>query len=98
VTLLIQARRLRCRNPECRRQTFAERLPEGAATAARRTLRLADLQRHLGLALGGEAGARLAARRAITISADTLIRMARRQSLPPETRLPVRVLGVDDWA
>ncbi len=98
MTLLIQARRLRCRNPECRRQTFAERLAEGAATAARRTLRLADLQRHLGLALGGEAGARLAARLAITISADTLIRMARRQSLPPETRLPVRVLGVDDWA
>jgi hypothetical protein len=62
VILRIQARRFRCRNPDCRRQTFAERLVEGAAVAARRTCRLADLQQHLGLALGGEAGARLAAR------------------------------------
>ncbi|MFC7555656.1 ISL3 family transposase [Pseudoroseomonas wenyumeiae] len=98
VTLRVQARRLRCRNPECRRQTFAERLAEGAAAAARRTLRLADLQRHLGLALGGEAGARLAARLAITVSADTLIRMTRRDHSPPEPSPPPRVLGVDDWA
>jgi transposase len=98
VILRIQARRLRCRNPDCRRQTFAERLAESAATAGRRTLRLADLQRHLGLALGGEAGARLASRLAITSSADTLLRMARRQSLPPEPSPSPRVLGVDDWA
>ncbi|MFZ6765289.1 transposase family protein [Pseudoroseomonas sp. WGS1072] len=44
VILRIQARRFRCRNPDCRRQTFAERLVEGAAGAARRTCRLADLQ------------------------------------------------------
>jgi transposase len=98
VTLRIQARRLRCCNPECQRQTFAERLAEGAAAAARRTLWLADLQRHLGLALGGKAGARLAARLAIPISADTLLRMARRQTPPPEPSPPPRVLGVDDWA
>ncbi|MBC9176141.1 ISL3 family transposase [Pseudoroseomonas ludipueritiae] len=98
VTLQIQARRLRCRNRECRRQTFVERLAEGAAGGARRTLRLADLQRHLGLALGGEAGARLAARLAIPVSADTLLRMACRSSPPPEPGPPPRVLGVDDWA
>jgi hypothetical protein len=78
VTLRIKARRLRCRNPDCQRQTFAERLSDSAPAAARRTRRLADLQRHLGLALGGEAGGRLATRLAIPISADTLIRMARR--------------------
>jgi transposase len=98
VTLRIQARRLRCQNPACQRQTFAERLVEGAAAAARRTLRLADLQRHLGLALGGEAGARLAARLAIPVGADTLLRMARRQTSSPEPGPPPRVLGVDDWA
>jgi transposase len=59
---------------------------------------LADLQRHLGLALGGEAGARLASRLAIAISADTLIRMTRRDHPPPEPSPPPRVLGVDDWA
>ena len=98
VTLRIQARRLRCRNPACQRQTFAERLVEGAAVAARRTRRLDDLQRHLGLALGGEAGARLAMRLAIPISADTLLRMLRRQDPSSEPSPPPRVLGVDDWA
>lgn len=98
VTLRVQARRFRCLNASCRRQTFAERLPEAAELAARRTNRLADLQRHLGLAVGGEPGARLTARLAIPTSADTLLRMARRASLASAPRPPVRVLGVDDWA
>lgn len=50
VSLRIQARRLRCGNPVCQRRTFAERLADSAAVAGRRTWRLADLQRHLGLA------------------------------------------------
>jgi transposase len=58
----IRARRFRCLNPICARQTFAERLEGTAPVAARRTGRLGDLQQHLGLALGGEAGARLAQR------------------------------------
>jgi transposase len=65
---------------------------------ARRTRRLADLQRHLGLALGGEAGARLATRLAVPASADTLLRMTRRQDQPSQPRPPPRVLGIDDWA
>jgi transposase len=99
VTLRIQARRFRCPNPACGRRTFAEHLPDTAPPAARRTSRLGDLQRHLGLALGGEAGARLAARLAVPTSPDTLLRMARRHDPAPEPRPPpVRVLGVDDWA
>jgi len=98
VTLRVQARRFRCLNASCARQTFAERLPEAAELAARRTNRLADLQRHLGLAVGGEPGARLAARLAIPTSADTLLRMARRASPASAPQPPVRVLGVDDWA
>lgn len=98
VTLLIQARRFRCLNPDCSRRTFAERLGEVAPPAARRTRRLDDLQRCIGLALGGEAGARLAERLAMTISPDTLLRITRataRGTMPPATP---RVLGVDDWA
>lgn len=59
VTLRLQARRFRCLDPTCTRQTFAERLPEVAAAGARRTRRLGDLQRCVGLALGDKAGARL---------------------------------------
>lgn len=98
MTLRIQARRRRCGNPDCRRQTFAERLDDSAPTAARRTRRLIDLQRYLGLALGGEVGARLATRLAIPVSAATLIRMARQLDRSPEPAPSPRVLGVDDWA
>ena len=70
VTIHVSARRFRCLNAACARKTFAERLDD-AVVSARRTQRLGDLQRHLGLALGGEAGTRLAERVAVPISADS---------------------------
>ena len=99
VRLRVQARRFRCLHPTCPRQTFAEHLVSVAAVAARRTERLGDLQRHLGLALGGEAGARLAERLAMQASPDTLLRMVARTTAG-ETEMPPapRVLAVDDWA
>jgi transposase len=79
--------------------TFAERLADTAPPAARRTGRLGDLQCHIGLAAGGEVGARLAARLAMPASADTLLRMARRAgAISPQPRPAVRVLAVDEWA
>jgi transposase len=98
VSLRIRARRFRCANVACARQTFAERLEGTAPVAARRTGRLGDLQQHLGVALGGEAGARLAHRLAIPASPDTLLRMARRTGRAQEVGPAVRVLGVDDFA
>lgn len=99
VTLRVRARRFRCLTPSCPRRTFAECLTDVAPRSARRTERLGDLQRHLGLALGGEAGARLAERLAMPTSADTLLRMTVR--VPKEATAPPaapRVLAVDDWA
>ncbi|MGE4095932.1 MAG: hypothetical protein AB7G75_34405 [Candidatus Binatia bacterium] len=75
VTLHLQARRFRCLNHACPRQTFTERRPDVARSAARRPDRLGGLQRHIGLALGGEAGTRLSERLAIPTSADTLLRL-----------------------
>jgi transposase len=94
--ILVSARRFRCLNVACARKTFAERL-EDALAYARRTKRLGDLQRHLGLALGGEAGTRLAQRVAVPISADTLLRMAASTVGESPAATP-RVLAVDDWA
>lgn len=71
VTIRVTARRFRCPNGLCSRQTFAERLIGVMALSSRRTGRRGDLQRHVALALGGEAGARLAARLAIPTSPDT---------------------------
>ena len=97
VALRIQARRFRCAVPACSRRTFAERLA-GVAAAARRTERLGSLHGCLGLALGGEAGARLASRLAIDTSPDTLLRVVRSGSTNAAACPTPRVLGVDDWA
>jgi transposase len=98
VRLCVQARRFRCLNPACSRQTFAEPLADAARPFAQRTERLGQLQCHLGLALGGEAGTRLAERLAMPASADTLLRLVggadRRADRPPVPR----VLAVDDWS
>ena len=96
--LRVQARRFRCLDPFCPRQTFAERLPGVAPLAARRTERLGSLQGCLGLALGGEAGQRLAERLAMPVSADTLLRMVRQAGNDNEPPPTPRVLAVDDWA
>lgn len=98
VALRVQARRFRCPVPACARQTFAERLPGIAAVAARRTERLGGLHTCLGLALGGEAGARLASRLAISTSPDTLLRAVRGLGNGIPAAPTPRVLGVDDWA
>ncbi len=98
VALQVQARRFRCLNPSCARQTFSERLAGVAPVAARRTKRLGDLQGHLAHALGGEAGRRLAERLAMPVSADTLLRMACAASNDREPPPAPRVLAVDDWA
>jgi transposase len=96
VRLRLEVRRFFCANAACRRRIFAERLPAVAAAHARTTVRLDRAHCNIGLALGGEAGARLAARLAMPTSADTLLRRIRRAPLP--RRPAVRVLGVDDWA
>ena len=97
VQVEVQVRRLRCGQPGCAHRIFAERLPAVAGPHAQRTARLGRLQCHIGLALGGKAGARLAERIGTPVSGATLLRLVRRgASAAPDTA--PRVLGVDDWA
>lgn len=63
---------------------------------AQRCQRLHQAHTNLSLELGGEAGARLAGKLNMPVSADTLLRNIKLASLP-ELETP-RVLGVDDWA
>ncbi len=53
VCLHLQVRKCFCGNKGCPQRIFTERLPEVAAPWARRTQRLVEQQRALGLALGG---------------------------------------------
>ena len=96
VTVQVRARRFRCAAAGCLRQVFTERLPEVAPSWARRTTRLGGIQRHIGLAVGGEPGSRLAARLSMPVSGDTLLRLVRATELPPQP--PPRVVGIDEWA
>jgi transposase len=72
-------------------------MPNVAASHARRTSRLAEIQRHVGLALGGAAGARLAQRLGMPVSGSTLLRLVRRGMRVCAGPAP-RVIGIDDWA
>src|SRR5689334_4792069 len=96
VCLTLSVRRFYCRNPACPRQTFAEPLPELLTPRARRTRRLATAQAHVGIAVGGEAAARLLQRLAMPTSADTVLRLVR--GLPLPTFEAPRIVGIDDWA
>jgi hypothetical protein len=62
-----------------------------------RSVPLRAMLRHVGAALAGRAGARLAARFAIPASRSTLLRLLRATPPAPPDAAP-RVLGVDDFA
>jgi transposase len=97
VHLVLHVRRFRCLHTTCPTVTFAERLPELLSPAAQRTVRLSTALADLGLALGGEAGARQAERSGIRTNPDTLLRLTRQAATVTPARGP-RVLGVDDFA
>jgi transposase len=96
VSLILHERHFRCSRPACSRKTFAEPLPAILVPSAHRTIRLRESLRVLGEVVGAEAGARVSAHFGMTCSPDTLLRLVRSSCLPPP--LPVKVLGVDEWA
>jgi transposase len=94
--LRLTARRFFCRTDDCQRRVFCEQLPALLAKHAQTTTRLHATHRDLGLALGGEPSARLAAKLGMPTSPDTLLRRAKQPR--PDSAAPPRVIGVDDWA
>jgi hypothetical protein len=96
VQLVLCVRRFYCRNGTCPRRTFVEPLPDLLAPRACRTRRLALTQGKIGVACGGEAGARLPTDLSMPIRGDTVLRLIR--ALPLSAIGAPEVLGVDDWA
>src|SRR5436190_2400273 len=58
VRLELRTRRFRCKNSLCTKRIFCERLPRVVAHYARKTVRMDEALRLIGLLLGGEAGSR----------------------------------------
>jgi transposase len=96
VSLQLTVRKFLCRNPTCARRIFTERLPDLVAAYGRHTHRLATALQAIGLALGGNTGARLAARLRLPTSPSTLLRLVRGAPIPPMPAL--QAVGVDEWA
>jgi len=98
VEVWLQARRFFCDAGNCARRIFTERFSE-TATFYGGTVRMEQALRWLGLALGGEAGARTGRRLGFIVSGDTLLRHLRRtERITRPTPIAPRVLGLDDWA
>ncbi len=72
VSLRVRVRKFFCANAACPRAIFAERLAGIAQASAHRTDRQRVALEAIAFALGGEAGARLAASLGYPISPDTL--------------------------
>jgi hypothetical protein len=78
------------------RRLFTERLPALVAPSARKTNRLTTALQAIGLALGGQAGAQLAARLRLAVRAATLLRLGR--AAPPSPPPVLHAGGVAEWA
>jgi transposase len=96
VHIQLMVRKFVCRHSTCMRRIFTERLPDVVATYARKTCRLVATLQAIGIALGGNAGARLAAHLRLPTSASTLLRLVRAALTPHIPAL--QVVGVDEWA
>ncbi len=96
VVLVVTARKFRCTHAGCPRRLFCERLTGVADAHAQTTIRLADLHRLLGFALGGEPGSRVADELHVPTSGDTLLRRVTTVVDAPEPKY--RFVGIDDFA
>jgi transposase len=96
VRLRMTVRRFLCPSSGCPRRIFVEPLHGFAARHARTTTRLAQTHVAIGLALGGEGGARLAEKTAVPTSPDTLLRRVKKAGTRSSGSL--RFVGIDDWA
>ena len=91
----VTARRFQCVSAGRPRRIFTELLLRSPCRAHVERMLLGDAQRHIGLALGGEPGSRLAGRLAMPISGDTLLHLIRRSAL--QQLAAPRVVGIDEW-
>ncbi|MFI5987824.1 ISL3 family transposase [Streptomyces sp. NPDC051555] len=92
----LQVRRFFCDSTDCARKTFAEQVDQLTFRYGRRTVILQRLLQQVALALGGQAGERLAERLATPVSGPTLLRLIRSMDIPEVPELTV--LGVDEFA
>lgn len=95
VRLWIIARRWRCLNQDCHRETFVESFSGLVERHAQRTDRMTVLMRHLIVSLSSTVGAQLAQVMGMEVSGRTLLRVVDHGEVHAPTP---RVIGIDDFA
>jgi transposase len=96
LVLHLQVRRFFCRHAACPRRIFAERFPSLVPVRGRHSIGVCAALRHVGLAIGGRAGARLARTLGLAGSYRTILRLV--QGAPFPRLAAPRVIGLDEWA
>src|SRR5437763_12595053 len=94
--LQLSVRKFYCRNPDCSRKVFTERLPDLASPWARMTTRLREQITSIGLSTSGKAGVRLGDRLGIETHAPPTLR--RIMDVPDDARASVVYLGIEELA
>ena len=97
VKINLRVGRWRCRNSNCTRKIFTERVPTVAAPHRQRTERMESIVQVVGRSLGGRPAERLMRRLGMAVSNDTTLRHVKRGA-PITCDKQFRVVGVDDWA
>jgi transposase len=96
LVLHLQVRRFFCRHASCPRRIVAERVPTLGRARGRHSAGVCSALRHVGLAVGGRAGARLSRALGIPGSFRTIMRLVHGAPFPLP-KVP-RVIGLDEWA
>jgi len=89
-------RKFFCRNPDCGRKVFTERLPDFIEASSRLTKRLRTAVQDIGFATCGKGGEHLSDKLAIPISEATVLWSLFLAPLPEIGQ--VHIVGVDDWS
>jgi transposase len=96
IRLLFTVRKFFCRNPDCSRKVFTERLPDFIEASSRLTKRLRTAIQDIGFATCGKGGEQLSDKLGIPISDATVLWSLFLAPLPEVGQ--VHVVGVDDWS
>jgi transposase len=89
-------RKFFCRQIDCPRKVFTERLADVIEVSSRLTKRLREAVQDIGFATSGKGGERLSGKLRMPISEVTLLRSLYLAPLPAIG--PVEVIGIDDWS
>ena len=94
VTFRLRLGRWRCRNTNCERKIFTERIPVVATAHHQRTERLESVVQLVGHSMGGRPAERLMKRLGMAVSNDTILRRVKSETRAPSKEWWESMIGL----